>query len=184
LSAIYTDYTKNDLWGTLATMFDSKNLANIGLDITCPKSGELTLNLSKIRTNQNTITLTFDSRLPLTVSNQRLKDLINAAFVKYNLDKVATYKQNIYKPNLYIEESNPLIQTLLQIYQKHTGQKGYCIQIGGGTYARELTNAVAFGLHFPDTTIDIHKPNEHYALKDFAKLVDIYYDTFIQLCNQ
>lgn len=183
LNAICKDYQKHTIWATLATMFDSKNLAHIGLDIVCPKSGELTLNLSKIRTLDNSILLTFDGRLPLIVDDKKLEELIKKALTKYNIDGITMYTKILYKPNLYIEPNNPLIQTLLKIYEKHTHHKGYCIQIGGGTYARELTNAVAFGMHFPNTTIDIHKPNERYATTDFAKLVDIYYDTFIELCN-
>ncbi|MCL2598402.1 MAG: hypothetical protein FWD76_00620, partial [Firmicutes bacterium] len=175
---------RSTLFGTLSNIFDSGKLSLLGLNQECPKSGDLTLTLSKIERVEDSLVLSFDTRLPLTVDNKEFERLLLAGLKKYNISSIATYNTIAYKPNHYIDPQSPLIQTLLGIYHKHTGQPPHCIQIGGGTYARELKNAVAFGLQFPDVEVDIHKPNEKYRLDHFALLVDIYYDAFLQLCNQ
>jgi len=177
------DDKNGNLWGTLSKILDSANLSLIGLATSCPKSGNLTMTLSKIERIEDTINLWFDSRLPLTVDDKKFESIFVDGLKKYNISQNTTYTTIVYKPNLYISPDAPLIKTLLKVYKKHTGDEGYCIQIGGGTYARELTNAVAFGPQFQNVIVDIHKPNERYAVKDFAKIVDIYCDTFLELCK-
>ena len=42
----------------------------------------------------------------------------------------------------YVPIDDPLVKTLLEVYEEHTGQKGYEQIIGGGTYGR-LLNVVS-----------------------------------------
>ena len=46
--------------------------------------------------------------------------------------------------------------------------------IGGGTYAGELTNAVAFGPLFVGREDVCHIANEYMLEEDFYKLIEIY----------
>ena len=39
----------------------------------------------------------------------------------------------------------------MRVYTKLTGQPAYAMAIGGGTYARAIKDAVAFGAVFPKT---------------------------------
>ena len=61
-----------------------------------------------------------------------------------------------------------MIKTLYKVYQEETGDYSTpMMTIGGGTYARESKNTIAFGSHFPGREDNIHSPNEKIHLDDY-----------------
>ncbi|MDR3021908.1 MAG: Sapep family Mn(2+)-dependent dipeptidase [Clostridiales bacterium] len=172
-----------DIFLKLHSLFTDDDLKrDVGLKQECPDSGTLTLNPGIVKIKGSKLCLTVDARLPKTVNESEFIKILRKGFEKVELQGALINVIN-YKPNLYLDSKNPLISTLLSIYTKHTGLPGVLIKSGGGTYARELKNAVAFGPRFVGVKTDIHSPNEQYPESDFFKLVDIYYDAFIQLCS-
>ena len=55
--------------------------------------------------------------------------------------------------------------------------------IGGGTYAKEAKNTVAFGSHFMDKVDHIHEPNEKIDLEDLFNSMPIYAHAIYALGN-
>ena len=53
--------------------------------------------------------------------------------------------------------------------------------IGGGTYARDIEEGVAFGPLFPGREDVCHIANEYMYIEDFDKLVEIYYKSIKEL---
>ena len=53
--------------------------------------------------------------------------------------------------------------------------------IGGGTYAKEAKNCVAYGSAFANHPGDIHSPNEYIYLDDFYAQIAIYADAIYSL---
>ena len=53
--------------------------------------------------------------------------------------------------------------------------------IGGGTYAKEAPNCVAYGSAFKGHPGDIHSPNEYIYLDDFFRQIYIYADAIASL---
>ncbi len=77
--------------------------------------------------------------------------------------------------SLLMDPKSPMIQTLLHVYQEETGDTVTPIMaIGGGTYAKEAQNTVAFGSAFPGKNDHIHEANEKIDLDDFKKSIAIY----------
>jgi len=149
------------------------------LDYKCDKSGNLTMSLNKGELVKDKLILCFDFRLPLNCSDKTVIDKIK--------DKVPNSKITTlaYKKNHYIDPNNCLVKSLLKIYSDITGEKNTKpLQIGGGTYARELPNAIAFGATFPDTVTDIHNTNEKISMDNFNKWQDIYYKVAIELATK
>jgi succinyl-diaminopimelate desuccinylase len=60
----------------------------------------------------------------------------------------------------HIPEGHRLVRELLSVYSELTGLEAYTIAIGGGTYARMIPNAVAFGCAFPGDADCAHMPDE------------------------
>ncbi len=145
------------------------------IDCADDESGDLTINLGMIRFNGTDLTLTFDARLPLCAKSDRVKDALISALTGSKTDSFS------YSPNLYIPEHSPQIQALLSAYEEVVGEKGYCIQIGGGTYARSLPSAVAFGPKFSDFETDIHNANEKFRIKDLDRSYEIYKYAILKL---
>lgn len=184
LSAVKVDgFDENQVLYKLNRLFANEQFkGEVGLLVDDEESGRLTTNPGLVKIDGDTLHLTVDARLPRTVNDKDFVALLKKGFERLEAKNVQISVLT-YKPNLYISKEDPLIKTLLSIYTKHTGLEGYCIKSGGGTYARELKNAVAFGTRFVGVTTNIHSPNECYPLDDFYKLVDIYYDAFVELCN-
>ena len=57
----------------------------------------------------------------------------------------------------------------------------YRVWIGGGTYAKEAKNCVAYGSAFKGHDGSIHSPNEYIYLEDFYNQIAIYADAIYRL---
>ena len=55
--------------------------------------------------------------------------------------------------------------------------------IGGGTYAKEMPNIVAFGPIFPGEPDVIHKPNEYIKIDDLILISKIYAKALYELAK-
>jgi len=131
--------------------------------------------MTKGRLANNKLTLTFDTRLPICADKDKIIVVLERA-----LDAKATILA--YKENLFIDPNSDLIKTLVAIYQKETGDlKAKPKKIGGGTYARELPNAIAFGATFDDDNSHIHNADENVSASHFNKWFDIYYAAALEL---
>ena len=80
------------------------------------------------------------------------------------------------------DPQSEMIQTLLKCYQEETGDyESKPMAIGGGTYAKESKNTVAFGSHFPGREDHIHEANEKIHLEDLYKSISIYAKAILRL---
>ena len=80
-----------------------------------------------------------------------------------------------YSPRHFVDKNSELVVKLMQAYQEITGDyESKPFTIGGGTYARTMSNAVAFGPNFTFREDICHQPDEHIYLEDFLKWIAIY----------
>ncbi|HHY13353.1 MAG TPA: M20/M25/M40 family metallo-hydrolase [Thermoanaerobacterales bacterium] len=86
-------------------------------------------------------------------------------------------------PPLYMPEDNFLIKKLQKVYEEVTGQKAELISIGGGTYARAINNAVAFGPLFPGKPELAHEKNEYIEIEDLITSAKIYAKALYELAS-
>ncbi|HKM02642.1 MAG TPA: Sapep family Mn(2+)-dependent dipeptidase [Bacilli bacterium] len=76
---------------------------------------------------------------------------------------------------LLFDPKSPFIQKLLNVYQLETGDlDSKPMAIGGGTYAKECPNTVAFGSAFKGRDGSIHQANEYVLLTDIYAQMHIY----------
>ena len=85
-------------------------------------------------------------------------------------------------PLLCFDKKSPLVSTLMKSY-KHMTHRYFDkpMAIGGGTYAKEAKNTVAYGACFPGREGNIHSPNEYIYLEDFYAQIAIYADAIYSL---
>jgi len=80
-----------------------------------------------------------------------------------------------YSPGFVVQPNSKIVKTLLKVYQEETGDlSSKPMAIGGGTYARESKNTIAFGPTFKGRDYRIHQDDEFILLDDFEKLLSIY----------
>ncbi len=142
-------------------------------------SGALTLNLGLLSTDAHTFSATFDIRYPVSTSADAILAALKAKFQPLGFTVQGTHDA----PPHHVPADDPFVQTLLKVYEQQTGEKGYCIAIGGGTYARKLPGrAVGFGLEFPGDPFLAHTPDEYYEIASFIKSTQIYAHALQALC--
>lgn len=81
----------------------------------------------------------------------------------------------------YLSGDDPLVKTLLDVYEKHTGLKGFEESIGGGTYGRLLEHGVAFGALFQGRENTMHQPDEYMFVEDILRAATIYAEAIYRL---
>lgn len=140
---------------------------NLGLNIT-DEAGDLTMNAGMIALNGDKLTITMDFRCPLSVKPDKIQETL---FKNLRPESIVVNK---YSPNLYVPANSKLVRTLLRCYSAVTGDHTGAQKTGGGTYARELPNAVAFGPVFPGTETHLHDANECIPVEHLEKLYKIY----------
>ncbi|MGY3778056.1 dipeptidase PepV [Isobaculum melis] len=167
----YLEVTANDL-------HEDSRAKNLGIAYTDEKMGDLTMNPGIFNFSSDkggTIALNF--RFPQGVTADGLEADISKKLAAYGV----TLTRGKYQTPHYVPANDPLVKTLLDVYEKHTGQKGAEKTIGGGTYGRLLERGVAYGALFPDRQDTMHQANEFMWVEDIVKSAAIYADAIYQL---
>ena len=85
-------------------------------------------------------------------------------------------------PLLFYPKDSELITTLLKVYQDETGDtKTPIIASGGGTYAKEADNVVAFGMEYPGYDCIMHGVNENTKREYLVESMGIYAHAIVDL---
>ncbi len=114
---------------------------SLGLD-KADESGKLTLNVGVMRWNSKGFELTLDLRCPVSLPECYIQERLELALAPIG-GKIVSWK---YKPGYSIPDDSEIVTKLLKVYKDRTGQTdAKPKRIGGGTYSRELPNAVSFG---------------------------------------
>lgn len=130
---------------------------------------ETTYNVGLISYEQGKLELIVNFRYPENCDPRVVEKKLN----EFGLGKVDFH--GYYGDYLLFNPELPMIKTLLKVYQEETGDEETPIMtIGGGTYARESKNTIAFGSAFPHRDDNIHSPDENIHICDYLKSQSIY----------
>ena len=144
-------------------------------------SGKLNFNPGMIRLEENEIKLTINVRYPIKSSAEEVYDGIRDSLRGTNIELVEGKEDT--KP-LYVPKDNFLVKKLMDVYREQTGDKdSEPITIGGGTYARAMDNAVAFGPVFPGQKEVAHQKNEFISIEHLMKITKIYAHALYELAK-
>ncbi|MDD3839862.1 MAG: dipeptidase PepV [Clostridia bacterium] len=152
----------------------------IGLDLQDEISGNLTLNPALIDLDDDRAILTINIRYPVTYSKDEILMRLLDATQAYNIDIETTSHMKSH----YVPEDSILVKTLVDVYNSSMNSKLTPLSTGGGTYARALENAVAFGPSFPHTPKLAHQKDEYVDIDDLIKSCKIYVRALHKLCKQ
>lgn len=113
------------------------------------------------------------------VETVKADDMINNII---NASKPFDVKVLGISPLLFYPKDSPLITTLLRVYQEETGDlKTPIIASGGGTYAKEADNIVAFGMEYPGHDPKMHGVNENTKKSYLFESMGIFAHAIIEL---
>lgn len=147
----------------------------LGIDLSDEVSGRLTVNVGTMEKSGDNLVLVLNIRYPVSVKSDTVVEKLKENWQ----GTVEVLKDS--KP-LYVPKDHFLVKTLLDSYNKVTGECAEPIAIGGGTYARALPLGVAYGIMFPGDTDTMHSPDEYISFSNIEKAFDIYYEAIKNLC--
>ena len=167
--------------------FEGKGL---GIDMADELSGPLSCVGSIIGLDEGRISQHINVRYPVTADSEAIikrgeENLSEADFI-FSLVRDS-------KPNLFPWE-NPLVDKLTKLFNDMTGLDKEPYVMGGGTYARKLPNAFAYGMgslpreEDPLTSLKpghggAHEPDEAFYIKDILPAFKIYSMALIMLSD-
>lgn len=158
----------------------------IGMDYDGRKMGvgfddaynKLVLNLGMIDVNGDHGKVTINIRYPITFKEAKIKTSLDGIVRGTGIDMTDWRCA----PPLFFPPNHPLVKTLMDVYIEKTGDtEAKPITIGGGTYARALPNAVAFGALFPGAVDTMHQKDEYIVIEDLYKMTDIFAEAIRKL---
>lgn len=154
---------------------------NIGCGFSDDVSGKLNFNPGVIQIKEGKIIVTVNVRYPIKSSSQEVYDGIRNNLKRTGIELIEG--QNDMKP-LYVPKDNFLVEKLMGVYREQTGDNNSePITIGGGTYARAMENAVAFGPMFPGQDDVAHQKDEYISIEHLMKITKIYAQALYELAK-
>lgn len=133
------------------------------------ETGETTVNLGVVKYDGEEMSFTLDIRYPKNGDAEVIDDKVINRINSYNFDVLKKTNNKL----LYVPKDSELVSKLVKVYEAQTGDKREPIAIGGGTYAKEFPNMVAFGPVFPGEPDVIHQPNERVAVEQLIRAAQV-----------
>ena len=150
---------------------------SLGLDKE-DESGRLTLNVGIIRWNEEGFELTLDLRCPISLPEHYIRERLEIALAATG-GKIVKWS---FVPGFSIPDDSEIVVKLLKVYKNRTGQfDAKPKKIGGGTYARELPNAVSFGPEGYMCESSCHTANEFMSIDQIMMNAKMIADAIIAL---
>jgi len=143
-------------------------------------SDALTVNLGIIRVDSKHFMAQIDLREPHTADFEQIGANVKASCEPYGL-KLTVFRAS---PALFVDKNDELVVKFQAAYKAVTGRDEQPFAMGGGTYARKLKKAVAFGPSLPDSKSGgAHAPDEHLVLNEWFTAAKIYARTIVLLAS-
>ena len=154
---------------------------HLGCAMTEEICGPLTVNIGVIHYDGEKLCLTANTRYPIGHQVEEVYGPIRQTLAGsgYQLEPLNN------KAPLYVDPKSPLVEKLMAAYIEATGDHDHPpITISGGTYARAVKNAVAFGPIFPGHPEVGHQKNEWAAVEDLMLCAKVYAKAIAALMSE
>lgn len=181
LLSVIAGITGDKAFSALSGMFPCGETDGLSAGIKCSDevSGGLTTVLSVISVSEGRLEAKQDIRFPINKTSGEILEMLRKAAESRGLG----IEVNISSEPHHVPESSGFIQTLLNVYEEATGENGYCVAIGGGTYVHDTKGGVAFGAQFPNEENNMHGADEFITEENFIKNAKIFAAAIVRLCG-
>ncbi|MDO4378726.1 MAG: Sapep family Mn(2+)-dependent dipeptidase [Erysipelotrichia bacterium] len=161
-----------DIYHKLISLdYNGKN-AGVGFE---DEYGKLTFNVGKAYKEDEDFYFTIDIRFPVTMHKETVMEALNKSGAGniVNIDGIDP---------LFFPLEHPMIKSLYKAYVDVTGDKeSKPLSIGGGTYAKDMHNIVAFGCDDGKYNYHIHDDNEFVTAESLMTQTACYYQAILNL---
>jgi len=151
---------------------------SLGIAMRDEPSGSLVVNTGMIDLGREAAILTVNVRHPVTNSED---DVYKALMPALDANGLGLVKVTGLAP-LYYPPDDPMIELYMDVYRENTGDmESKPFVFGGGTYARSIPRAVAFGPCFPKDEEVMHQKDEYIGIESLMKAAHIYADAILRM---
>ena len=172
--------TTNSLVKFIGNCLDDSRLNTIGLNYSTEEMGDMTMNVGLLNIDSCESRVGINIRYPQGFNFDEFICKFKEISKQYNLNvEVISHSE----PH-YIDPNCDFIKVLHASYKKYTNNDNSPLKtIGGGTYARSMKLAVAFGTLFPWEKEMAHETNEYVDIENLLKAGAIIADATYNLCK-
>lgn len=150
----------------------------LGYDIYDEQMKELTSNVGLVQIHDQKVFIGIDCRVPRPSHEEIMRKQITKAAESANLIVNVLGFGGFH----YVDPNSVLVTTLMKVYKEVTGDsEAEPITIGGGTYAKFIDHAVAYGPLMPGREDVCHIADEYMRLDDFKNAILIYAKAIYEL---
>ena len=154
------------------------DVRSLGIYMNDEPSGSLVVNTGMIDLGREAAMLTVNIRHPVTKKEDDVYDALRPILDTNGLGVVKL----VGLAPLYFAQDDPFIELLMDVYRENTGDtESKPIVIGGGTYARSIPKAVAYGPLFPSDDEVFHQKDEYIEIDSMMTAAQIYADAILRL---
>lgn len=170
------EYYKNADFNKLYEMLNEPRGAGVNAAATSENMGTNSLNVGLFSYENEELEVIVNYRHVETVKAEDMINNIKEASKPFEIEVEGI------SPLLFYPKDSPLITTLLKVYQEETGDyETQIIASGGGTYAKEADNVVAFGMEYPGHDPKMHGVNENTKREYLVESMGIYAHAIVDL---
>ena len=170
------EYYKNEDFKNLYRLYSEPRGAGVNAAANSDNMGTNSLNVGLISIENGKLEMIVNYRHVEIVTAEQMISNIKEASKPFEIEVLGI------SPLLFYPKDHRLIKTLLRVYQEETGDlETPIIASGGGTYAKEADNVVAFGMEYPGYDCVMHGINERTELKYLYQSMGIYAHAIIEL---
>lgn len=170
------EFYKNHDFNLLYKLYSPLRGEGVNADATSENMGTNSLNVGLISFNNGHLEMIVNYRYIETVKEAEMLSAIIASSQPFVIKVMGT------SPLLFYPKDSALIATLLKVYQDETGDLVTpIIASGGGTYAKEADNVIAFGMEFPGHDSHMHGINECTEVQHLNLAMAIFARAIIEL---
>jgi len=153
----------------------------LGIDYHDDEMKDLTLNLALIRYENSSFMIGSNIRYPKGYPFEEIATKTEKLLSSNGFEYVRHHNSPVH----YVSPQDELVKTLYGVYQKYTNDTTTpLLTIGGGTYARALKKAVAFGPNLPGKEDLAHQPDEYLVIDDMVIAMAIYAESITLLAGE
>lgn len=175
----FANQEMNELTEKMAEMFTDCYGKGLGIDYS-DDTGELTNNLGLIEYDGEVLELIFNIRHPISFEIDALKGKLKEKVkeIGFSLEDVS------YMQGMYVEQDDPTIKILTEIYREATGDvESKPLAHGGGSYARLIDGFIPFGPSFQNEPLIFHQENEYIKVDRVLELAKMYAEALYRLAT-
>ena len=186
LAADLPDCALSDLLAFAAHAGEDSNGIALGLDrLADPGWGGWTVNVATLRKEPR-----FDGKVALVINLRRPPPLTAAQSREHLYDQVRRFSPRL-EPREFFFGDEPLafdpkaklVVRLMDAYARATGERPPPAISGGGTYAKRIPNAIAYGMWFPGKPYPGHDVDEKVGMDDLQRGLDVLVETLRDLAS-